>query len=438
MEFQLGETYSGYEFLDILKRSRNGIEFRVRNIRAGRLEALRSLSESAKDDQERSERFLREMRVHASLLHPNIVTLFSAIELENHLIMTTELVEGPTLADKLLLGPLPWTEAVALIRQVLSALAYAHQEKIVHRDITPENIVICPGGLLKLANFALAKGAASPKLTQVGLMVGNLKYISPEQIKGTGDLDGRSDLYAVGMVLYEMLCGRPAFDCQSLFELMAAQVVQAPSPPDQVNPAVPKELATVVLKALVKDPAGRYQTAADFDEALVKVSEALRSAPVQAVTRTPSVPAVGRGEAIAGEATIAIFSATAALSAGRPEGPAARGAPATAASCTPPTPVLGQETSLELRRRVNCPAPAFPEGNGSVPVLPLAAGPPAPEPRRSVPPGTVSDSVPSMAPVPAFLMAASDPSLPRQHLIIGAAAGASLGALLVAIWLLAR
>jgi serine/threonine-protein kinase len=428
MEFQLGETYSGYEFLDVLKRSKNGIEFRVRNIRAGRLEALRSLSESAKDDQERSERFLREMRVHASLLHPNIVTLFSAIELENHLIMTTELVEGPTLADKLRLGPIPWTEAVALIRQVLSALGYAHQERIVHRDINPENIVVCPGGLLKLANFALAKGATSPKLTQIGLMVGNLKYIPPEQIKGTGDLDARSDLYAVGMVLYEMLCGRPAFDCQSLYELMAAQVVQMPSPPDEVNAAVPKELSAVVLKALVKDPAGRYQTAAEFDQALVKVCEAGRSPLVQALTRPPSMPVVGRGEAIAGEATISIHSATLSLSVGRPEGPAVHSAPAPAAFSTPSVPVLRQETSLELRRRVNCPAPAFPEGNGNVSDTSLAAGPP----------GTVSDAASPMTRVPAFLMAATQPSLPKQQLIIGAAAGASLGALLVAIWLLAR
>src|SRR5437016_496709 len=130
MEFQLGETYSGYEFLDVVKRSRNGIEFRVRNTRVGRLEVLRSLTENAQEDPDRSARFLREMRVHAGLLHPNIVTLFSAAELENHLIMTTELVDGPTLAEKLSLGPLPWGEAVALIRQMLAALSYAHQEGI--------------------------------------------------------------------------------------------------------------------------------------------------------------------------------------------------------------------------------------------------------------------------------------------------------------------
>src|SRR5579871_3218394 len=152
MEFQIGQTYSGYEFLDVIKRSRSGIEYRVRNTRAGRLEALRALPESAESDRERTERFLREVRVHASLLHPNIVTVFSALELENHMVMTTELVEGPTLADRLQLGPVPLHDAVAFMRQVLSALDYAHQQKVVHRDISPENMVVIPGGVLKLTN----------------------------------------------------------------------------------------------------------------------------------------------------------------------------------------------------------------------------------------------------------------------------------------------
>lgn len=293
MEFQLGQTYSGYEFLDIRKRSKSGIEYRVRNTRAGRLEALRALPENAQEDQERSERFLREMRVHASLLHPNIITVFAAMDLESHLVMTTELVEGPTLADRLKLGPIPPTEAVALIRQVLSALSCAHQAQVVHRDLSPDNIVITPAGTLKLANFGLAKGADSPKLTQVGMMVGNMKYISPEQVKGVGEVDARSDLYSAGMVLYEMLCGRPAFTCESQFELMAAQVVQAPVSPDEVNPAVPKELAKVVLRALAKDPGARYQTAAEFDEAIGWASgaaSALPSRPAEPEVRPSFVP----------------------------------------------------------------------------------------------------------------------------------------------------
>jgi eukaryotic-like serine/threonine-protein kinase len=303
MEFQVGDTYSGYHFLDILKRSKNGIEFRVKNTLVGRVEALRSLPESAQNDREQSERFLREMRVRAGLLHPNIVTLFNAIELDNHLIITTELVEGPTLAEKLLLGPLPCVMAVAVARQVLSALAYAHQQRIVHRDISPENIIIGSDGVVKLANFALAKGPSSPKLTHVGMAIGNLKYISPEQIKGMGDVDARSDLYSLGMLLYEMLCGRPAFDLESQFELMAAHVSRAPIPANEVNAAVPEQLAAVVLKALAKDPAERYQTAAEFDEALAAVSGAPR--PVQAEPQV--IPAAaGNAEGVPDAAAVEV------------------------------------------------------------------------------------------------------------------------------------
>jgi len=291
MEFQLGNTYSGYEFLDVIKGTRNGIEFRVRNTRINRLEALRALAARVQDDPDQSSRFLREMHVHAGLLHPNIVTMFSAMELESQVVMTKELVEGPTLAEKMHSGPLGWPEAVALVRQVLSALSYAHEQKIIHRDICPENIVITPGGVLKVANFALAKSEASPKLTHVGLMVGNSRYISPEQVRGVSELDGRSDLYSAGMVFYEMLCGKPAFTCESQFELMAAQVVQSPVPPHQVKAAVPQELSGVVLKALAKDPEARYQTAAEFDAAVAGACERLTSGRGQTTPATESARA---------------------------------------------------------------------------------------------------------------------------------------------------
>ena len=212
------------------------------------------------------------------------------------MIITTELVEGPTVADKLLRGPLPWVTAVALTRQVLSALAYAHQQRIVHRDISPENIIVGSGGVVKLTNFALAKGTGSPKLTQVGLAIGNLKYISPEQIKGMGEVDARSDLYSLGMLLYEMLCGRPAFDLESQFELMAAQVNRPPMPPNVVNPAVPRQLAAVVLKALAKDPAERYQTAAEFDEALATVGGAPRPAQAEPPPEAAAAPPALAGD----------------------------------------------------------------------------------------------------------------------------------------------
>lgn len=146
MEFQVGETHSGYEFLEVLQRSKNGIEFRVKNTLVGRIEALRTIPEGSRDDQEQAERFLRQMRVHAGLIHPNIVTLFSAVELGNQLAITTEMVEGTTVAEKLRSGPLPWPVAAAIARQILAALGYAHQQGIVHRNISPENMILVPGG----------------------------------------------------------------------------------------------------------------------------------------------------------------------------------------------------------------------------------------------------------------------------------------------------
>ena len=419
MEFQVGDTYSGYHFLDVLKRSKNGIEFRVRNTLVGGVEGLRSLPESAQNDREQSERFLREMRVHAGLVHPNIVTLFNAIELENHLIITTELVEGPTVAEKLLLGPLPWLKAVALTRQVLSALAYAHQQRIVHRDISPENIIVGSGGVVKLTNFALAKGTGSPKLTQVGMAMGNLKYISPEQIKGMGDVDARSDLYSLGMLLYEMLCGRPAFDLESQFELMAAQVNRPPMPPNVVNPAVPRQLAAVVMKALAKDPAERYQTAAEFDEALAAVSEAPRPAQAEPQPQAAAAPALDRDRSAVHDRA-------------EPPSPSGAGQEETAARPMVAVGVTEIQPSMELAGQPLITAAAGNSESVSDPATVAVAMPSDPAP--CVQPETVSRIVPVVVPVPAFLAASAGPFLSRQQLIIGSAAGAFLGVLLVAFW----
>jgi len=268
MEFELGKDYSGYRFLDVVRRSKDGIEYRVQNILAQRQEQLRVLPEAAEDDLEQTERFLREVRIRSRLIHPNIVILFNGFKLANKLVMTTELQEGPALWERLELGVIPWREAAALIQQALSAIGFAHGQNVIHRDINPENIVIAPGGVLKINNFGLAKIIDGPKLTQVGTILGNVYYISPEQVKGTAALDSRTDLYSLGAVFYHMLCGRPPFNSTSQFEVMLAHVNTPPWSPSAVNPAVPRELDAVLLTALAKDPSKRYQDAAAFANAL--------------------------------------------------------------------------------------------------------------------------------------------------------------------------
>ena len=268
MSFELGRTYSGYEFLEIANRTGATVAYRVRNTLADRQELLYVLSETAQDDPQRRERFMREMRLRARLLHPNIPGFLNATELNGHLVLTTELVQGRPLSERLKAGPLAPPEACRLAAEVLSALACAHEFGIVHRDVSPDSILVTPEGSIELSSFGMAKGLSSPQLTQAGAIFGNAAYISPEQARGTGELDCRSDIYSVGAVLFHMLCGRPPFVANGEFELMLAHVKQSPQPPSSFHAAVPPPLDAVVLKALAKDPAERYATCAEFAEAL--------------------------------------------------------------------------------------------------------------------------------------------------------------------------
>src|SRR5262249_32752274 len=224
MAFELGKTAGGYEFLDILDSSKVGIAYRVRNLKFGRVEMLRILPRNLQDDQERVDRFIREVKVHARLSHPNIITFYNATEIDGQLVMTTELVEGTPLAWRLDLGRIAYPEAVHYVRQVLSAIGYAHGQGIVHRDVTPANILITPDNRIMLGGFGMAKASTDPNLTRTGTAVGVAQYMSPEQVRGVTALDPRSDIYCLGVVLYEAITGRLPFNATSEFEIMLAQV----------------------------------------------------------------------------------------------------------------------------------------------------------------------------------------------------------------------
>ena len=288
MVMKPGQIVGGYEIIDLIGTSPEGAAYKVRNPLVQRLEVLRVLPKTLQEDAEKVTRFLREAQVHARINHPNIATFYHAAQVDGLLIMTTELVEGTTLAERREASPLPVEEAVGYVSQVLSALAYAHRLGFVHRDVTPYNIIVTPQGSVKLTGFSLAKATTDPQMTQPGTVIGSLNYISPEQVKGLADLDGRSDIYSLGVVLYELVTARRPFHRKSQFEIMSAHVNELPPAPTLVNPEVPAELSEIILTAMAKDPAHRFQTAEAFRQHLDRLFSASRESAEPAPRGVPA------------------------------------------------------------------------------------------------------------------------------------------------------
>jgi serine/threonine-protein kinase len=268
MAFEIGKVAHGYEFLEKIQSTGSGITYRVRNQIADRLETLKVLSREIQKDRERVERFMREVKIHARLTHPHIAAFYNAFEIDGEIVMTVETLEGQSLAELMSAGPIPLMQALDYSKQTLEALGYAHANGVMHRNITPVSLVVGPGGNLKVSEFELAKSETDPRLTLTGMIMGPMPYIAPEQIKGAQRIDGRADIYSFGMVLYEVLTGRKPFDSESQFEVMQAHVNQLPDPLTRLNTELPPEVDDVIFKAIAKDPADRYQTAAEFGYAL--------------------------------------------------------------------------------------------------------------------------------------------------------------------------
>ncbi|MEB2360599.1 MAG: protein kinase [Bryobacteraceae bacterium] len=268
---EIGQRIGDYEIAGILGAGGMGKVYKVRNVISDRNEAMKVLLPSLKADPELGDRFLREIRVQASLDHPNIAALHTAQSIGDQLVMIMEFVEGVSLDKLIQRGPVPLDKALSYTAQVLSALAYAHARGVVHRDIKPQNIMLAEGEVVKLMDFGIARLAADRRLTQTGRTVGSLYYMSPEQIKGALDLDGRADLYSLGVTLYEMVTGRKPFEGDSDFSIMAAHLEKAPVPPVQVDPALPPGLNDAILMSIAKDPSQRFQTAEAFGNALAAV-----------------------------------------------------------------------------------------------------------------------------------------------------------------------
>src|SRR3954447_21415154 len=250
----------------------------------GRRVALKLLGGRFAEDPEFRERFRREAQAAAGLTHPNIVGIFDRSEWEGTPYIAMELVDGQTLKELVTeRGPLPLETAVGLTEQILRALAYAHRRGIVHRDVKPQNVILDPDGQAKVADFGIARAGDTSQMTQTGAIVGTMQYLSPEQAEGH-PVDRRADLYSVGIVLYELLTGQVPFDGEAPIAIAIKQINERPVPPGQLEPGIPPTLEAVVMRALEKDPARRYQSAEEFIAAL----EAALRAPTRQIIAEPA------------------------------------------------------------------------------------------------------------------------------------------------------
>ena len=267
MSIQIGDTLGDYQIIDVLGRGGMGKLFRVRNLISDRVDALKIIAPDLRGNSELADRFLREIKVHASLDHPNIAALRTAMRVGDQFAMVMELVEGKDLEERLREGPLNVRAAVDLVDQVLSALAFAHARGVIHRDIKPANIMVTPAGLVKLTDFGIAHTAGDPRLTATGMALGSLFYMSPEQISAQ-PVDARADLYSLGVTFYHMLTGRRPFDGDAGPAILAAQMMVMPKPPADVNPNIPSEISDMIMRAMEKEPAHRFQSAEEFQRVL--------------------------------------------------------------------------------------------------------------------------------------------------------------------------
>ena len=290
----------------------------------GRRVAIKILNSRHGNDDQFIERFRREAKNAAALNHPNIVSIYDRGEAEDTYYIAMEFLDGRTLKELIVgRGAAPVNVAIEYARQILSALRFAHRHGIVHRDIKPHNVLVDREGRVKVTDFGIARAGTS-QMTETGSIVGTAQYLSPEQARG-GEVDPRSDLYSLGVVLYELLTGKTPFDGETPVEIAMKHLSNAPKPPSKLRPDIPPELDMVVMRALSKNPDDRYQSADEMEADLERVA---RGASVSATTVDTATQVLRRPAAAAAAA-----SATAATMI----------APSPAAAAPPPSAVVDEE-----------------------------------------------------------------------------------------------
>jgi eukaryotic-like serine/threonine-protein kinase len=241
----------------------------------GRSVAIKILDDRHAADEQFVERFRREAKNAASLSHPNIVSIYDRGEAEGTYYIAMEYLDGRTLKELLVrFGMPPVKIAIGYTRQILSALAFAHKYGLVHRDIKPHNVLVDSGGHVKVTDFGIARSEAS-QMTEAGSIIGTAQYLSPEQARGA-PVDQRSDIYSVGVLLYELLTGSVPFTGDTPVEIAMKHLSAVPEPPSKKRPDVPRGLDLAVVRALAKDPDERFQSAEEMDAELARIEQGFR------------------------------------------------------------------------------------------------------------------------------------------------------------------
>jgi hypothetical protein len=301
------QTLGKYQLGELLGQGGMGAVYRSFHPQLNRPVAVKVILGGVADPQIR-QRFLREAQVVAGLSHPNIVNIFDVDVQDGQPYIVMDFVAGGSLAKRLASGPMPVDEAIEMLIPLAEALDYAHRQGLVHRDLKPANVLLQPDGSPVLADFGLARAAqpdTAARITASGMLLGTLAYMAPEQFAG-GDADARTDIYALGVLFFEMLTGRVPFDGDSA-QVMYGHLQQPPPAPRLLVPALPDAIEKLVLSMLAKDPAARPQSAAEVAAALRAIrSSPAATGPTIALTRPVlAAPTAGMPSMVAIEPAIA-------------------------------------------------------------------------------------------------------------------------------------
>ena len=271
----IGKTLLHYEILEQLGKGGMGVVYKARDNRLKRTVAIKALRPEALKDDESRKRFKREAIAASRLNHPNITTIYQIEEIDDALYIVMEYVPGETLGERLDDGPIEMTTALDITIKAAQGIAEAHRQKIIHRDIKPDNILLSSKGKVKVMDFGLAKRWDKSSVTPEGFSMGTVDYMSPEQAQ-SAKTDVRSDIFSFGILLYELFTGELPFKGDHDLAVLYAIVNSNPIPPKKINPKIPNRLEKTILRALEKKPEDRYQSITEIIRELKEIKKACK------------------------------------------------------------------------------------------------------------------------------------------------------------------